>query len=304
MGYLNEIRSRINSVNSTRQITSAMKMVSSAKHHKAQNAIDRFSVYQYNLLMMLHDFMDYCEREDIKVDIPFSTPREVVKKVAIVAVSSNMSLCGAFNENIAKELVSTMESYKSLGWENVQIFPIGLKIAKKAAIYPNVYDEVLNDMIKKPKYSEIVKLTEHLVELYSKGEIDRIELIYNHCKSSSKQIVLRETYLPVLSDDLKKMFQEGTKLIKGKYSSQFLLEPDPQTLINALIPKIIRLKLYAVLLDSAAAEQSARMMAMQIATDNADDLLQSLRIQYNKQRQQAITNELLDIMGGKTLRDN
>ncbi|MBR5651089.1 MAG: ATP synthase F1 subunit gamma [Bacteroidales bacterium] len=300
MGYLNEIRSRINSVNSTRQITSAMKMVSSAKHHKAQNAIDRFSVYQQNLLMMLNDFMEYCEREDVKVDIPFSTQREV-KKVAVVAVSSNMSLCGAFNENIAKELASTMEGYKSLGWENVQIYPIGLKIAKKAAAYPNVYWEVLNDMIKKPKYSETVKLTERLVELYSKGEIDRIELIYNHCKSSSKQIVLRETYLPVLSDDLKKMFQEGTKLIKGKYSSQFLLEPDPQTLINALIPKIIRLKLYAVLLDSAAAEQSARMMAMQIATDNADELLQSLRIQYNKQRQQAITNELLDIMGGKSL---
>lgn len=300
MGYLNEIRSRINSVNSTRQITSAMKMVSSAKHHKAQNAIDRFSVYQQNLLMMLNDFMEYCEREDVKVDIPFSTQREV-KKVAVVAVSSNMSLCGAFNENIAKELASTMEVYKSLGWENVQIYPIGLKIAKKAAAYPNVYWEVLNDMIKKPKYSETVKLTERLVELYSKGEIDRIELIYNHCKSSSKQIVLRETYLPVLSDDLKKMFQEGTKLIKGKYSSQFLLEPDPQTLINALIPKIIRLKLYAVLLDSAAAEQSARMMAMQIATDNADELLQSLRIQYNKQRQQAITNELLDIMGGKSL---
>ncbi|MBR5719578.1 MAG: ATP synthase F1 subunit gamma [Bacteroidales bacterium] len=303
MGYLNEIRSRINSVNSTRQITSAMKMVSSAKHHKAQNAIDRFSVYQQNLLMMLNDFMEYCEREDVKVDIPFSTQREV-KKVAVVAVSSNMSLCGAFNENIAKELASTMEGYKSLGWENVQIYPIGLKIAKKAAAYPNVYWEVLNDMIKKPKYSETVKLTERLVELYSKGEIDRIELIYNHCKSSSKQIVLRETYLPVLSDDLKKMFQEGTKLIKGKYSSQFLLEPDPQTLINALIPKIIRLKLYAVLLDSAAAEQSARMMAMQIATDNADELLQSLRIQYNKQRQQAITNELLDIMGGTSLRDN
>jgi len=300
MGYLNEIRSRINSVNSTRQITSAMKMVSSAKHHKAQNAIDRFSVYQQNLLMMLNDFMEYCEREDVKVDIPFSTQREV-KKVAVIAVSSNMSLCGAFNENIAKELASTMEGYKSLGWENVQIYPIGLKIAKKAAAYPNVYWEVLNDMIKKPKYSETVKLTERLVELYSKGEIDRIELIYNHCKSSSKQIVLRETYLPVLPDDLKKMFQEGTKLIKGKYSSQFLLEPDPQTLINALIPKIIRLKLYAVLLDSAAAEQSARMMAMQIATDNADELLQSLRIQYNKQRQQAITNELLDIMGGKSL---
>lgn len=300
MGYLNEIRSRINSVNSTRQITSAMKMVSSAKHHKAQNAIDRFSVYQQNLLMMLHDFMEYCEREEVRVDIPFSTPREV-KKVAVIAVSSNMSMCGAFNENIAKELASTMEGYKSLGWENVLIYPIGLKIAKKAAAYPNVYREVLNDMIKKPNYSETVKLTEHLVDLYSNGVIDKIELIYNHCKSSSKQIVLRETYLPVLSDDLKKMFQEGTKLIKGKYSLQFLLEPDPQTLINALIPKIIRLKLYAVLLDSAAAEQSARMMAMQIATDNADELLQSLRIQYNKQRQQAITNELLDIMGGKSL---
>lgn len=300
MGYLNEIRSRINSVNSTRQITSAMKMVSSAKHHKAQNAIDRFSVYQQNLLMMLHDFMEYCEREEVRVDIPFSTPREL-KKVAVVAVSSNMSMCGAFNENIAKELASTMEGYKSLGWENVLIYPIGLKIAKKTAAYPNVYREVLNDMIKKPNYSETVKLTEHLVDLYSNGVIDKIELIYNHCKSSSKQIVLRETYLPVLSDDLKKMFQEGTKLIKGKYSSQFLLEPDPQTLINALIPKIIRLKLYAVLLDSAAAEQSARMMAMQIATDNADELLQSLRIQYNKQRQQAITNELLDIMGGKSL---
>jgi F-type H+-transporting ATPase subunit gamma len=277
-----------------------MKMVSSAKHHKAQNAIDRFSVYQQNLLMMLHDFMEYCEREEVRVDIPFSTPREV-KKVAVVAVSSNMSMCGAFNENIAKELASTMEGYKSLGWENVLIYPIGLKIAKKAAAYPNVYREVLNDMIKKTNYSETVKLTEHLVDLYSNGVIDKIELIYNHCKSSSKQIVLRETYLPVLSDDLKKMFQEGTKLIKGKYSSQFLLEPDPQTLINALIPKIIRLKLYAVLLDSAAAEQSARMMAMQIATDNADELLQSLRIQYNKQRQQAITNELLDIMGGKSL---
>lgn len=305
MGSLNEIRTRINSIKSTRQITSAMRLVASSKHHKAVVAIDRFSNYQDSLQKMLFDFTSYCQKESVKVDVPFSSAKENVGKVAVVVVSSNMSLCGSFNENVVKKFSETMEEYKSLGWDNVLVIPIGVHVTKKVSSYPCVYGENLDHIVKNPTYDDCYKLSEKLIKMYQDGELDKIELIYNHCKSTSSQIVVRETFLPL---DINSLYEKFEKLAKEeqqeqrKYVAHYVFEPTPNQLMNSLVSKLVRLKIYTVLLDSVAAEHSARMIAMQIATDNADDLLSQLKIQYNKQRQQAITNELLDIVGGSVNR--
>ena len=299
MSFLNEIRSRINSVKSTRQITSAMKLVASSKLHKNQNLIDKYYQYQQALFRILYDFMEYETREKKPLDSIFFVQRKI-EKVAIVAVSSNMSLCGAFNEEINKELISTMENYSSLGWKNVTVIPIGSKIANKTSDYPNVYDNNFEKLVKNVSFDEIAKLSDRLVKQFYNGEVDKIEFIYHHCKSITVQNLVHENYLPINLETLKSMLDESIKPNDNdnKYMINYIFEPDAKSLLNILLPKLIRLKFYTMLLDSVAAEHSARMVAMQIATDNADNLLQSLSVQYNKQRQQAITNELLDIIGG------
>lgn len=305
MSSLNEIRSRINSIKSTRQITSAMRLVASSKHHKAVTAIDRFSNYQCSLQKMLFNFTSYCKKESIKVDVPFTSVKEKIGKVAIIVISSNMSLCGSFNENVAKKFFGVMEEYKTLGWDNVLVIPIGVHISKKVIGCPNVYGENLDHIVKNPTYEDCYKLSEKLIKMYQDGELDKIELIYNHCKSTSSQIVVREPFLPL---DVNSLYEKFSKPMEEeqhddkKYVAHYVFEPTPSQLMNSLVPKLVKLKIYTTLLDSVAAEHSARMIAMQIATDNADDLLSKLKIQYNKQRQQAITNELLDIVGGSVNR--
>ena len=309
MGFLNEIRSRINSVQSTRQITSAMKMIASSKHHKAQDAIERFLEYQNELLRVYGDFMEYKARERINVDVPYHNIKEE-KKIAIVAVTSNMSMCGAFNENVVKKLTNVVEEYQSKHIEKITIFPIGTYISKRVRNISGieVYESNLDDMIKNVQFDAALQLTEMLINRYGDGRYDKIELIYNHGKSRSTQLVLRETFLPfsfAMVDTLETLSAteevnvgDEKKHDEKVYYNNFLLEPGPQKIIDELVPKLVKMKMYTMLLDSAAAEQSARMIAMQIATDNADNLLQELKMQYNKQRQQAITNELLDIVGG------
>ena len=303
MSFLNEIRSRINSVKSTRQITSAMKMVASSKMRRAQDAIDRYYQYQQELYKILYDFMEYENRENISLTSQYSIPRKV-NKVAIVAVSSNMSLCGSFNEDVYKEVVLTMNNYSSLGWKHVTLIPIGSKIAKKVSSYPDVYNAEFDKLINKVVFSDVSKLSEYLINKYDNGELDKIELIYHHHKSGTAQKIVHETYLPFSLEDIKPEsisdVQDGEYINSqlSNYEVNYIFEPDAQSIMTALVPKLIRLKFYTMLLDSAASEQSARMVAMQIATDNADNLLQTLSVQYNKQRQQAITSELLDIVGG------
>lgn len=284
MASLKEIKSRIQSVKSTQKITSAMKMVSSAKLRKAQKRIESFYPYEQKLNQILNNFLN-AEEESSSI---YAESREI-KRVAVIAFSSNSSLCGGFNSNIAKKLTATLERYNHLGRENILIFPIGKKIGRvvKKIGFPI---ENFDEMADKPTYPAAQALTDRVMQLFRNGEVDKVELIYHHFKNKSSQVLLEETMLPITLESAHN-YQSGVLL-------NYLVEPDRKTIISELIPKVLRLKVYTALLDSNASEHAARTIAMQIATDNADDLLQELNLQYNKSRQQAITNELLDIIGG------
>ena len=295
MASLKEVKTRINSVKSTRKITSAMKMVASAKLHKAQGAIENMLPYERKLNKILTNFLS----ADLPVESPYIKAREV-KRVAIVAFSSNTSLCGAFNANVIKMLLQTVGEFRTLGQDNILIFPVGKKVdeaVKRLGFQPQETSPTLSD---KPSYQEASELAHRLMEMYVSGEIDRVELIYHHFKSMGVQILLRETYLPI---DLTRVVDEEEKQKEeevqgGEIANDYIIEPSAEELIANLIPTVLSQKLFTAAVDSNAAEQAARTLAMQVATDNANELIQDLTKQYNKSRQQAITNELLDIVGG------
>ncbi|MCD7790704.1 MAG: F0F1 ATP synthase subunit gamma [Bacteroides thetaiotaomicron] len=295
MASLKEVKTRINSVKSTRKITSAMKMVASAKLHKAQGAIENILPYERKLNKILTNFLS----ADLPVESPYIKAREV-KRVAIVAFSSNTSLCGAFNANVIKMLLQTVGEFRTLGQDNILIFPVGKKVdeaVKRLGFQPQETSPTLSD---KPSYQEASELAHRLMEMYVSGEIDRVELIYHHFKSMGVQILLRETYLPI---DLTRVVDEEEKQKEeevqgGEIANDYIIEPSAEELITNLIPTVLSQKLFTAAVDSNASEHAARTLAMQVATDNANELIQDLTKQYNKSRQQAITNELLDIVGG------
>ena len=295
MASLKEVKTRINSVKSTRKITSAMKMVASAKLHKAQGAIENMLPYERKLNKILTNFLS----ADLPVESPYIKAREV-KRVAIVAFSSNTSLCGAFNANVIKMLLQTVGEFRTLGQDNILIFPVGKKVdeaVKRLGFQPQETSPTLSD---KPSYQEASELAHRLMEMYVSGEIDRVELIYHHFKSMGVQILLRETYLPI---DLTRVVDEEEKQKEeevqgGDIANDYIIEPSAEELIANLIPTVLSQKLFTAAVDSNASEHAARTLAMQVATDNANELIQDLTKQYNKSRQQAITNELLDIVGG------
>ena len=291
MASLKEVKNRISSVKSTRQITSAMKMVASAKRHKAQGRIENMLPYQRKLNEILTNFLS----TDATIESPYTEERPV-EKVAIVAFSSNSSLCGAFNSNVAKMLERTLEDYKSLGKENILLYPVGKKVeeaVKKLGYEPQgSYQE----MADKPSYVQAYELAGLLMKEFLEGRIDKVELIYHHFKSTGSQILTRDKYLPI---NLDKVAEEATETAgKSNFNNDYIVEPSAARLIADLLPKVLSQKIYTVLLDSNTSEHAARMLAMQAATDNANELIQDLTKQYNKSRQQAITNELLDIIGG------
>lgn len=288
MASLKEVKGRIASVNGTRKITSAMKMVASAKLHKAQAAIENMLPYEKRLNTILTDFLRGIKDS---VDSPYVEKREV-KRVAIVVFSSNTSLCGGFNSNIVKHLVVVLDEYKYLGMENVLLYPVGRKVADAVKKMGFKAEGDFQEMADKPSYAEAAELASRLMELYKRKELDKVEVIYNHFRSTALQILTREVFLPI---ELKTDDKPDTS---GHVVSDYIVEPSSQELLDILLPKVLRIKMYTVLLDSNASEHAARTMAMQVATDNANDLLQDLTIMYNKSRQQAITNELLDIIGG------
>lgn len=293
MASLKEVKNRISSVKSTRQITSAMKMVASAKLHKAQGRIENMLPYQRKLNEILTNFL----RTDASFESPYTEKRPVTR-VAVVAFSSNSSLCGAFNSNVAKMLERTLEDYQSLGKENVLIYPVGKKVeeaVKKMGYVPQGSYPVMAD---KPSYVEAYELAYKLMHEFVEKRVDRVELIYHHFKSMGSQVLLREDYLPI---DLTQVAQEAAEDIPEdarSFNNDYIVEPSVGELIAELLPKVLSQKIFTVLLDSNTSEHAARMLAMQTATDNANELIQDLTKQYNKSRQQAITNELLDIIGG------
>ncbi|MCL1867553.1 MAG: F0F1 ATP synthase subunit gamma [Paludibacter sp.] len=283
MSSLKEIKSRIQSVGSTRKITSAMKMVSSAKLRKAQRTIENFLPYENKLNSLLTNFLS----ADTDTVSPFACQRKT-ENVAVVAISSNSSLCGAFNSNVARLLIQTLNEYKHLGKSNIKLYPIGKKIAKSAEKIGFSYENDFEKIVDKPSYEAIAAIAEQLMNDFLSKKIDRVELIFHHFKNKSSQILQRETLLP---------FSLKNETNANENQSYYIVEPSRKQILNELIPKVIKLRLFAALLDSSASEHAARTIAMQIATDNANDLMQELTLQYNKSRQQAITAELLDITG-------
>ena len=292
MASLKEVKNRISSVKSTRQITSAMKMVASAKLHKAQGRIENMLPYQRKLNEILTNFLS----TDATIESPYTDERPV-GRVAIVAFSSNSSLCGASNSNVAKMLERTLEEYQSLGRENIQIYPVGKKVEEAVKKLGFVPQGSYQEMADKPSYMQAYELAGTLMKEFLEGRVDKVELIYHHFKSTGSQILTRDEYLPI---NLDKVAEEATESTAGKssFNNDYIVEPSAARLITELLPKVLSQKIYTVLLDSNTSEHAARMLAMQAATDNANELIQDLTKQYNKSRQQAITNELLDIIGG------
>ena len=308
MPSLKEIKTRISSVNSTRKITSAMKMVASSKLHHAQVMIENVKTF-------------LASEADASSVLTTERP---VKRVALVVYSSNSSLCGGFNANVIKLMQQVAAEYEELGKDNIVIYPIGRKVAEKAAKLGFNIAGDFNDLAEKPNAKQCIDLARELGARFVKGDIDRVEMIYHHFKSAGSQILTRKVFLPIdLTDELTRDHERDLKstvttkdaqeylrkrdaergehrgTLDGKpLNSNFIVEPDMDTVLGALIPKMAHLMLYTALLDSIASEHAARMVAMQTATDNADELLRGLNLQYNKSRQQAITNELLDIVGG------
>ncbi len=317
MPSLKEIKNRLSSVNSTRKITSAMKMVASSKLHHAQTMIENMLPYETLLEHILKTFL--ASETDARTVLNEVRP---VKRVALVVYASNSSLCGGFNANVIRLLQHVVDEYAELGKENIVVYPIGRKVAEKAVkMGLNVAGD-FTALAEKPNANDCITIARELGEKFISGEFDRVEMIYHHFKSAGSQILTRKPFLPIdIEEELKRDHErdltsnvttkKAQEYIKRKeeekkreekeavpLNDNFLVEPDMSTVLTKLIPKYLHLMVYTALLDSIASEHAARMVAMQTATDNADEILRELNLQYNKSRQQAITSELLDIVGG------
>ncbi len=321
MASLKEIKTRIASVQSTRKITSAMKMVASSKLHHAQNAIESMLPYEAMLEHILKAFL--VSTPD--TDTPFDEQRPV-KRVALLVFSSNSSLCGGFNANVIKLMQHTIDEYRAQGLtdKDIVIYPVGRKVyeAAKKRGYTCVYP--YPQLADKPNSEECRNIAKELGQKWLDGEFDKVEIIYHHFKSAGSQILQRKNFLPIdleeelnadstrdLSSNISSKAAQDYLKRKGQSETQksnneavtslnddFIVEPDLHTVLTTLVPKLLHHMVYTALLDSNASEHAARMVAMQTATDNADELLRGLNLQYNKSRQAAITSELLDIVGG------
>ena len=283
MATLKEIKGRIGSVKSTLKITTAMKMVASAKLHKAQSAIEGMLPYEQSLKRTLDELLRQARLES---DL---SERRPPRRVTLVCIASNSSLCGGFNANAIREARLRLDALKREGVEEITVLSVGRKMAEamRKAGYPSPED--FTDLSAKPSYEAAAELSDRLVADFREGRTDRVDLIYNHFVSTAVHRSVCETYLPM----------EAVVPAEGEPSDdEFIIEPDKEELLGVLLPKLLKLKVYTVLLDASAAEHAARTVAMQTASDNAEDLLQELSLEYNKSRQAKITAEILDLAGG------
>ncbi|OWP84050.1 ATP synthase F1 subunit gamma [Flavobacterium davisii] len=280
MANLKEIRNRITSVSSTMQITSAMKMVSAAKLKKAQDAITAMRPYAEKLTELLQNLSATLEGE---VGGDYTTQREV-KKVLIVAITSNRGLCGAFNSNVIKEVKNLTDKYQGATLDVLTIGKKGNDVLRKT------HDIVANEssIFDNLTFENAATIASNLTEKFTTGQYDKIELVYNQFKNAATQVVKTEQFLPLAP------IAKGEELATGDY----IFEPSKEEIIMTLIPKSLKTQLYKAIRDSFAAEHGARMTAMHKATDNATELRNQLKLTYNKARQAAITSEILEIVGG------
>ena len=278
MANLKEIRNRISSVSSTMQITSAMKMVSAAKLKKAQDAITAMRPYSDKLTQMLVNLSSSVDFENV-----YLSPRKVKNKL-IVCVTSNRGLCGAFNSNVIKKCTEIANSSD----ESVSFLCIGKKGADILSKNYNVV-QTNNDIFDDLTFENMSAIGEKLMSMFLNKEFDSVQIVYNKFKNAATQIVIQEQYLPIENND-----SENDQ----KESSDYIFEPSQVEIISELIPKSLKTQLYKSIRDSYASEHGARMTAMHKATDNATELRDQLKLTYNKARQAAITNEILEIVGG------
>ena len=311
MASLKEIKGRIASIKNTQKITSAMRMVASAKLHHTQGMTEHFLRYKDQLQSIVHTLSPVpspCEGEGSHPDgvLPLTggVREGMGMSVLLVPISSNSGLCGAFNSNIAKATFRHIKELKAQGME-VHLMPIGKKIAhevKKEHPDCNLhYLSLVEQVEKSNNYAAVPQLVEHLLQQHQAAAIDQVEFIYHHFKSMGSQVI---------TVDRLQLTIDGSKPNRGKQGdsqpstinhqpSTYLTEPSPEELLASLFPRLLNAQVYGILLDSLTSEHAARMLAMQTADDNANDLLKELTLLYNKTRQQAITNELIDIMGGQ-----
>lgn len=293
MANLKEVRNRIGSVNSTQQITKAMKMVSAAKLKRATNAIVELRPYANKLKELLANLSSSLEDGAS----PFLQQREPTR-VLIVAITSNRGLAGAFNANVIKTTNNLIaekysEQHKA---GNVSIVAIGKKSQeyyerRKYNVIGN-NNEVYNNLT----FANVSAITESIMDGFLKGKYDRVEIVYNHFRNAAMQFLITEQILPVPKAEK----TEEVKPVKGEIAAQvdYILEPSKEAIVEQLIPKNIKIQLYRGVLDSVASEHGARMTAMDKATENAGDLLKALKLAYNQARQAAITTELTEIVSG------
>ena len=284
MASLKEIRGRIASIQSTRKITSAMKMVSAAKLKRAQQAAENYTPYMEQLTAMAESFIHSGDETLLPV-----TEMRPLQNIAIVAFASNGSLCGAFNSNIFKKLQEIITHYRAQAPQcNITVYAVGKKVADWAEKRNIAHENLGEELTEKPSYQVVSEKADRLMDFFREKKFDKIDLLYNHFKNTAVQHVRQASLLPIVPADSQ----------KTKINTDYIVEPGKAELVSVLIPKILRSEVYGALLDSVASEHGARTTAMQLATENADQLIQDLNLQYNKMRQGAITKELLDIIGG------
>lgn len=288
MANLKEIRNRITSVSSTMQITSAMKMVSAAKLKKAQDAITAMRPYSEKLTELLQNLSATLDSDNGGV---FAEQRPV-NKVLIVAITSNRGLCGAFNANVIKQIKNLQLGYAG---KQVDVLAIGKKgndVLKKTCNVVDNKSEIFDTLT----FENVAEAAEALMEKFAAGEYDKIELVYNHFKNAATQVVLTEQFLPLEPLPV----NENT----ANTATDYIFEPSKEEIVLSLVPLSLKTQLYKAVRDSFASEHGARMTAMHKATDNATDLRNQLKLTYNKARQAAITNEILEIVGGAEALNN
>ena len=293
MAALKELKGRINSVQSTLKITSAMKMVSSAKLHRVQASMEALARYENRFTEAVAAL---CSDPDVVTASPLYLPHKTLRRAVVIAIASDSSLCGAFNANAVKELTVLMSSLKSEGFTEITLYPIGEKMVQ-AVSGPGFSERsapgvsICTDyrrMAGKYSFDGIAPLATLLMKEYIAGRNDRVCMVYNHFHSMGRQSPVTDQLLPFREESVDNAGREA--------AHDYILEPGPDELLADLLPSATRIRLYRVLLDSVTAENAARMIAMQTATDNAQELIDDLSLEYNKRRQQAITAELADIV--------
>ena len=290
MATLRELKGRIGSVASSEKITGAMKMISSAKMHKAEQALKRLLPFRNQIETIIGNLLS----ADAEFSSPLLDARDV-KRVGVVVFGSDDGLCGAYNVNVFKQLLVKMAEYRNQYGDlvEVEVIPVGSKIAKsvnKLAL-KGVTVKVVGDVDSKTSGDGVKNFIAQLQQRFIAGELDKVDTLYMSFKSVSRQVLTADQLLPVV--------QETFDSVEASNSRPYIFEPDASTIFTNVLPLFLLSTMQEIFTENRASEQAARVMAMQSANDNAKKLLEQLRLEYNKLRQQSITNELLDIVGGQ-----